>query len=163
MIKYKSNTYYLIDDLFFMILYAGISCFLTYFFRNKVYLFFCGLIISLLLLFLFFTKLNKLAKVEFYENKISIKHLFPKRVKHIEYSVIKEYQHIQRFNYVSLNAIKYLDSETSDLKQFNITTVVPNKEYIEFIKWIKPRNNDIKFTFLPPDINLLKEYKKEFG
>ena len=163
MIKYKSNTYYLFDNLPFIIIWAGISIFLTYFFRDKPYLFLGTLVLSLFILFLIITQLRKLARVEFYENNILIKYLFTGSEEHIEYSAIKEYQHLQGFRLTGLNVIIYIESGTSIIKKLKITSVVKNNEFVEFARWIKQRNNDIKFKFFPSDIKLFEEYKKELN
>lgn len=85
-------------------------------------------------------KLRKLARVEFNENNIVIKYVFFRPEKHILYSAIEEYQHIQRFKYVSLNVMKYFDNNSMALNKIHITTVVPNDDYNQFVRWIKKRN-----------------------
>ena len=162
MIKYKSNTYYLFDSLPFIIIFVGISCFLTYVLHDNRYLFVSGLIISLILLFLVFKQIQKIARVEFHDNSILIKYVFHSREKSIAYSAIMEYQHMHGYNVTSLNIIKYLNSGTSDLMKLKITNVASNNEFMEFVRWIKSRNNNIEFKFFPSDSKLIGEYKKEF-
>ena len=162
MIKYRSNTYYLFDNLPFIIIFCGILSFLTYVFRDNEYFFAGGLIVSLLLFIIIFRQLRKVARVEFNEKSILIKYMLPRLEKRISYSVIKEYQHIHGYKLTSLNIIEYLDSGTSDLMKLKITNVVSNDEFMEFVKWIKDRNNNIEFRFFPTDSKLIGEYEKEF-
>ena len=160
--KYTSNTYYLIDRLFYLIIYLVLTGVIIYFFSNIDFIKYGGLSIIAVLLFLLLWSISKLAILEFNEKNINTKYKFPFNQENIEYSSIIEIQHITGYKLTSLNIIKYKQKDGLKNKKIKIRTVVPNDEFIDFIKWLKAKNKNIKFTFFPSDSEIKKDFSKEF-
>lgn len=162
MVKYKSNTYYLLDNLPFRIVLCAVFFILTYNVRDNINLLIPGVFLTTIFVFAIILRLRKIARVEFNESHILFVYFFPRLEKRISYTSIKEYHYIRGFQLTSLNIIKYHESGTSNQKTLKLTNVVNNNEFIDFAKWIKKKNHDIKFKFFPSDSELIDEYKKAF-
>jgi len=158
---YKSNTYFLIDKLFYLLVYSGLVAYLTYFLKDNNQIFIGGIIILSLLLAAFVRILTKFAKVNFSEDYILVNHLIFRKKVRIAYADIVEIHYIRGYKLSSLNVIKYLDNTT--LRELKTTSVTTQEEFIDFVRWIKNKNNSIKFKFFPPNTDLEQKYNQEFN
>jgi len=161
--KYTSNTYFLIDRIFYLILYIVLIGLLTYFFANINVIKYGGLTSIPVLIFVLLWSISKLATLEYNEKNINITYRFPFNQKSIDYSSIIEIQHISGYKSTTLNIIKYKQKDSLKNKKLKIRNVVQNDKFIEFIKWMKTKNEQIEFTFLPTDSKLKEAYLKEFS
>ncbi len=159
---YSSNTYYLFDKIAFLLMFAGLSGGIAYFLRDIKIVQISGLTLAALLLFLVVLMTRKIAKIEFDHSKIVVNYRFTGKEVKIDYSSITEIKHITAYNLTGLNIIKYRSQTDLKDEKLKITTVVSDIEYIDFIKWLKRKNDKIIYIFLPSDSALKKEYLKEF-
>ena len=157
--EYTSNTYYLIDKLFYLLIFCGLIGYLTYFLENKIQI--IGIVFISILFILFIRLTTKLASIKFTENKITVKYLITRKILQIYYSSITEIQYISGYKISSLNIIKY-KSDNIVINKLKLTSVVSQDKYIEFAKWIKNKNNKIEFIFFPSDLKLKSEFNKVF-
>jgi len=159
--EYTSNTYYLIDKLFYLLVFSGLIGYFVYSLDNNNKIQIAGIVIISIFLILFIRLTTKLASIKFTESKITVKYLITRKVLQIYYSSIIEIQYISGYQISSLNIIKY-KSDNIAINKVKLTSVVSQDKYIEFAKWIKNKNNKIEFKFFPPDLKLKSEFNKEF-
>lgn len=156
MAKYTSTTYYIFDYILYLIIFSVITGLITYFLRDKEAVLFGGVVLLVIQVLLIVRLVRKLAKIEFDDKTIKVTYIFPRKEVLVDYSSIKEIIHIFGYNMSSVNFLKYYDREV--LIKFKMTPVVAVDEYLEFVKWLKRKNNQIEFKFLPSDSKLSIEY-----
>lgn len=88
------------------------------------------------------------------DDKIEIKYSYSNKIETLSYSEILEY-HFIRTNKSNTDCIKYSYGKKS-------FPSVENKNTIEYIKWLKEKNPEIKIVIFPSDATLEYEYQKEF-
>ena len=159
--KYTSNTYYLIDKLFYLIVFIGIIGYLVYLIQGSNEILIGGIIIISILLIIFIRLTSKLASIQFSESRIIVKYSISRKVVQIDYSTVMEIHYISGYKIASLNIIKYKSDNIAERK-LKLTSVVAQDDYIEFVRWIKNKNNKIEFKFYPSDLKLKSKFNKEF-
>lgn len=91
----------------------------------------------------------------FYDDKIEIIYIYTNKIEKLKYSDLLEY-HFIRTTKSNTDHIKYISGKKS----------FPPLEYkntIEFIKWLKEKNPNIKIDIFPSDSTLEYEFQKENG
>lgn len=159
--KYQTDSSYLITNIFYLVILAGLLSYLIYKINDSEIILYGGLVIITLLVFLIIRLISKYASVNFTESNIIVEYGIFKKIEIINYSSITEYQHISGFKQTSLNIIKYKPDGLTNRK-LKCTTVVSSADYIDFIKWLKNKNNSILFSFYPSDSDIKSIFKKEF-
>ena len=160
---YKSNSNYLFMEIFLIsmitivIIYTLISAV-----ENLMTALSIGLLIVLLYIFLTIKYLNKLIKVEFKESIIRVQYKFRNKIEEIKYSEIIELKYIEASRTPTSNILKY-QSKNESIKKLKFYSVVDRTDMMEFVKWIKLKNEKIEFKFSTLDMKLDYEYQKEFG
>lgn len=119
------------------------------------YVFIISIILSLLFLVYIIKRTTKnLFDIFFYDDKIEIKYMHIEKTETILYNDLLEYHFIRAKN--SYDFIKYTNGE----KTFPCLNY---ENSIDFIKWLKEKNPEIKIVIYPPSSNLEYEFQKEYG
>ena len=158
MIRYITNTYFLIDKIFYTILYIAICIVLANWLRDIYEVIMSATVLVTAFIIRIFWLFQRLSVISFYNDNIVIKKLISGRTEKLIYSDIIEVIHIQAFSLPCKNYIKYQSNKKGKIIKLEITPVVPSNRYVEFAKWIKSLNKNIKITFLPSDSKLIKEF-----
>ncbi|PCH74996.1 MAG: hypothetical protein COB98_09550 [Flavobacteriaceae bacterium] len=159
--NYHTDSSYLITKIFYLVIQVGLVSYLIYKINDSEIIFYGGLVLISLLVFLIIRLVSKYASVSFTESNIVVLRGVSRKMELINYSNITEYQHITGFKQTSLNVIIYSPDGLSN-KKLKCTTVVSSADYIDFIKWLKTKNNSIAFSFYPSDSDMNSTFKKEF-
>ena len=159
--KYKTDTSYLIDKIFYLFIPIGLISYLIYKINDSEIIFFGGLLIISILILIIVRFTSKYSYFNFTENNIIVEYAISRKTEIINYSSITEFQHISGFRQTSLNIIKWKPDGITNRK-LKCTTVVPSDEFIEFIKWLKNKNDKIEFSFFPSDSKMKSKFQKEF-
>jgi len=160
--KYRTDTSYLIDKIFYLFIQIGLISYFIYKVNDSEIILFGGLIIISILTLIIARYTSKYASFTFAENNIVVEYSISRRTEIINYSSITEFQHISGFKQTSLNIIKYKPDGITNRK-LKCTTVVSSDNFIEFVKWLKNKNDKIEFSFFPSDSNMKSKFGKEFG
>ena len=124
--------------------------------KYNLFVFVSSLLFSLAVLIYTIIKTRaSIFDIYFFDDKIEIKYLYINKIETLKYSDISEY-HFIRTNKSKTDHIKY----ASGKKSF---TSVENNNTIEYIKWLKEKNPNIKIVISTTDSTLEYEYQKEFG
>jgi len=159
--KYKTDTSYLIDKIFYLFIYIGLLSFLIYKVNDSEIILMGGLLIISILALIIARYFWRYAYFNFTENSLEVLYGISKRTTIINYSDITEFQHISGFKQTSVNCIKFKHYGVSNRK-IKCTTVAPSAEFIDFVKWLKTKNNNIEFSFFPSDSQMKSAFDKEF-
>lgn len=160
--KYTTDTSYLIDKIFYLFMPIGFISYLIYKVNDSEIIFYGGFLILSILILIMIRLISKYASFNFTESNIVVTYSISRKTELINYSNITEFQHISGFKQTSLNVIKYKPDGITNRK-IKSTTVASSTEYIDFVKWLKNKNNSIEFSFFPSDSNMKTKFLKEFG
>lgn len=158
MIRYKTNTYFLIDKIFYTILYIAVCIILANWLRGIYEVIMSATVLATAFIFRLFWLFRRLSVISFYDDYIVIKKLISGKIEKLIYSDIIEVIHIQAFSLPCKNYIKYQSNKKGKIIKLEITPVVPSNRFVEFAKWINSLNRNIKISFLPSDSKLIKEF-----
>ncbi|MBL4560303.1 MAG: hypothetical protein JKX79_04900 [Labilibaculum sp.] len=153
--NYTSNNYYLTDYLAAILLPILLIGALSYFLRENITFLTIGIALIISLSLIVFLILKKLSKFEFQDNFITVTSKFSRRRIQIKYSEIYELTHISAYRGTSRNVFKY---QQNRIKKITTTSVLSDKDFQEFIIWLKGKNDKIIFSFLPVDSLVKKKH-----
>ena len=159
--KYTTDTSYLIDKIFYLLIPIALISYLIYKINDSEIIFYSGLLLISILVLIIAIFVTKYAYFNFTENNIIVESAISRKTEKINYSNITEFQHISGFRQTSLNVIKYKSIDKTNRK-IKSTTVVPSDEFIDFVKWLKNKNDKIEFSFFPSDSKMRTKYQTEF-
>ena len=121
--NYQTDSSYLITKLFYLVVQVGVISYLIYKINDSEIIFYGGLVVIALLVFLIIRLVSNYASVNFTESNIVVVRGVSRKIEIINYSSITEYQHITGFKQTSLNVIKYKPDGLSN-KKLNATTTL---------------------------------------
>lgn len=139
---------------FFLVLLLVFPLFIIYK-SCPIYVFIISIIISLILI-LYSIKSTKASMFDifFYEDKIEINFMYIQKTETFSYNELLEYHFLRSKS--SHDFIKYKNGKKS-------FSTLNYDNTIDFIKWLKEKNPEIKIVIFPPDSTLEYEYQKEYG
>ena len=145
-----------------LVLFIGIFYLFMVSIENK-FIVMGGIIVGFFSLAIIIKRLiEKLVQIEFNEKHIIIEYKYPRKIEKIDYSKVIGLNHFQGSRTPTKNILRYeLDNGKDQKVKFYSIALYEN--YIDFIKWLKKKNDKIEFKIFPPDSNLEFEYQKEFG
>ena len=139
---------------FFIVLLLSFPLFIIYE-KCYIYVFIISIIISLIIiLYSIKSTIESMYDIFFYEDKIEVKFMYIQKTETILYNDLMEYHFLRSKS--SHDYIKYKNGK----KSFPILNY---DNTIEFIKWLKEKNPEIKIEIYPSDCTLEYEYQKEYG
>lgn len=151
--NYTSNNYYLSDYLSAIMIPIILIGTLSYFLRDYIIFLLIGTGLLIPLLLITYLIFKRLSKIEFQDDFITVTYKFSRKRIQIKYSEVYELTHISAYRGTSRNVFKY---QQNRIKKITTTSVLPDKDFHEFIIWLKTKNEKIIFSFLPAD-SLVKE------
>ncbi|MCT4591499.1 MAG: hypothetical protein N4A71_27000 [Carboxylicivirga sp.] len=159
--NYSANNYYLLDKVLYMLLLFIISCIAVI--SNPSLIIFTGALVAALLSFgiLAYLVVN-LKKVTFDHHQISVTQIIGGKQNYIHYYSIKELEHLFIYPVFSRQTVIYLDN-LGKARKLKTKAVVALEGYMDFIKYMRTKNSNIKFSFLPSDSKLKETYLKEYN
>jgi hypothetical protein len=102
----------------------------------------------------------KTFSIRFEDEQVIVKYPFTGKEKNIGYSDIVELQYISAYKAATTNEIKFKESgENLSLKFLSIEY----DSYIEFVKWIKSKNDKIELTVFPSDNYMNHRLQEIYG
>ena len=158
--NYTSNTYYLLDYIFYLIFFSAIVGLITYFLKDNRHILIGSAVLLSIFILVIFRLISKLAIIEFNAKDVRIRYRFPRKEVRINYSSLNEIVHITGYNISSINILKY--KQLNEFKKLKITAVVSSNEYLEFVKWVKKKDENIEFNFHPVDSELRSEFLEKY-
>jgi hypothetical protein len=137
-----------------------VACLAAYYIESSSIL--TGAIITASISFLvLILLLLTLKKVDFESNQITVSFLLSRKKRSIDYSSVKQIEHLFGYPIFSRNTIVYTD-RSGQTKKLTINAVVATGGYLEFVKWMKRKNASVEFTFLPSDSQLKEQFNKVY-
>lgn len=122
----------------------------------NLFIFVLSILFSLTLLIYVIKKtIESIFEIIFYEDRIEIIYSYIKKIEKLKYSDLLEY-HFIRTSKSNTDHIKYISGKKSFAS-------LEYKNTIEFIKWLKEKNPNIKIDIFPSDSSLEYEFQKETG
>jgi hypothetical protein len=153
--NYTSNNYYLNDYLIVILTPIILIGALVYFLRENTTLLVIGTALLIPLLLIAYLIFKRLTKIEFLDNFISVTYKFSRKTIQIKYSEVSELIHISAHRGTSRNVFKI---QQNRIKKITTTSVLSDKDFQEFITWLKSKNDNIEFKFLPSDSLVNEKY-----
>ncbi|MFA9372444.1 MAG: hypothetical protein ACERIH_12105 [Labilibaculum antarcticum] len=151
--NYTSNNYYLSDYLSAILIPIILIGGLSYFLRENIIFLVIGIALLIPLLLIAYLIFKRLTKIEFQDNFITVTYKFSRKTIQIRYSDVYELTHISAYRGTSRTIFKI---QQNSIKKITTTSVLSDKNFQEFIIWLKTKNEKIIFSFLPTD-SLVKE------
>lgn len=141
----------------------GIVCFFIICVQ-RFELVFSAAIVGFYILFFFLTKAHnkkRFFEIEFDANEIKIAYVHLNKSFVIGYDSIIQirFEHLRKAG--DFNKITYL--EDGKEKKISFITVASGEAYIDFLKWIKEKNDKILFDAYPPDEEMEFQIQSNFG
>lgn len=99
--------------------------------------------------------------VEFREQFIIVDHIFKESLLRIHYEDVVELQYIHASKSPTINKMKFKYEGKRESIKFR--TVAYGAEFIDFVKWIKSKNDKIKILVYPPDDYMNHRLQEEYG
>ena len=122
----------------------------------NLFIFVLSILFSLTFLIYIIKKTREsIFEIVFYDNQIEIIYSYIKKVEKLKYSDLLEY-HFIRTSKSNTDHIIYISGKKS-------FSSLEYKNTIEFIKWLKEKNPNIKINIFPSDSTLEYEFQKETG
>ena len=153
--NYTSNNYYLSDYLSAILIPIILIGALSYFLRDSIIFPVIGTALLIPLLLVACLIFKRLMKIEFQDNFITVTYKFSRKIIQIKYSEIHELTHISAYRGTSRTIFKY---QQNRFKKITTTSVLSDKDFQEFIIWLKSKNENIEFKFLPSDSFVKEKY-----
>ncbi len=163
MAKYKANSYYLIIRIFFLLLPPIIIGYVIYQPKTPEDVIFGGVFVIMPFVIYIVKLLSDLVYVEFNENDMIITYLITKKEKKIPYLNLLTWECIDGQRGYHINVIKFKSDFFLGTSKIKVDRVVDSDQFISFVKWLKSKNDKIKFKITPSDSKLLYEFNKEIG
>ena len=151
--NYTSNNYYLSDYLTAILIPIILIGALSYFLRENIIFPIIGTALLIPLLLIAYLIVMRLIKIEFQDNFITVTYKLSRKTIQIKYSEVYELTHISAHRGTSRTIFKI---QQNRIKKITTTSVLSDKDFQEFIIWLKAKNEKIIFSFLPAD-SLVKE------
>ncbi|WP_299534151.1 hypothetical protein [Ulvibacterium sp.] len=104
---------------------------------------------------------NRIFDVEFKEQFIVVDHVFKPDNARILYENIIELQFISVNKSPTFNKMIFNYGEKQETIRFK--TIARGDEFIDFVKWLKSKNDKIKVSVYPPDHYMNHRLQKEYG
>ncbi|NJB72019.1 hypothetical protein GGR42_002510 [Saonia flava] len=102
----------------------------------------------------------KAFSILFEDKHVVVKYRFINKVKHINYSDIMELKYINASKSPTTNEIKFKEAEQNLSLKF---LSIEYESYIEFVKWIKSKNDKIQLTVFPSDNYMNHRLQEIYG
>ena len=99
--------------------------------------------------------------VIFQEQFIIVYHIFKESRARIHFEDIVELQYIHASKSPTINKMKF--NYEGKLNSIRFRTVAYGAEFIDFVKWIKSKNDKIKVSVFPPDDYMNHRLQEEYG
>jgi len=96
----------------------------------------------------------------FEEKHVVVKYRFINKTNYIDYSDITELKYINASKSPTTNEIKFKHEKQSMSIKF---LTIDNIDYIEFVKWIKSKNEKIELTVFPSDNYMNHRLQEIYG
>jgi len=103
---------------------------------------------------------NKAFHCSFFEDHLSIKYDFQPKEFTVKYTNISEIRYYSVHKGTDSNRIYFT---SSPLKKIRIETVAHGDDFVEFIKWIKSKNENIEVAVYPSDHILNHKLQEVYG
>lgn len=98
--------------------------------------------------------------IEFHEEKVFVKYKYKPKIFHIHYISITELEYINVSKSPTTNRLKFnIGTKKKSIKFLTIK----NENYIDFTKWLKSKNEKIKFTVYPSDDYMTHRLQEAYG
>ncbi|MBN2598406.1 MAG: hypothetical protein JXR82_16630 [Marinifilaceae bacterium] len=153
--NYASNNYYLSDYLAAIMIPIILIGALSYWFRENIVFPIIGTAILIPLLLIAYLIFKKLMKIEFQDHFITMAYKFSRKKILIKYSDIYELTHISAYRGTSRTVFKI---RQNSIKKLTTTSVLSDQDFHEFLIWLKSKNENIEFKFLPSDSFVKEKY-----
>ncbi|MDV7137657.1 hypothetical protein R3X28_02165 [Maribacter sp. TH_r10] len=104
---------------------------------------------------------DRVIDVEFKEQFIVVNQIFKNEITRIHYESIVALEFISVHRGPTINKIKFLYKEKSESIRFR--TIAHGTEFIDFVKWIKAKNDKIIVSVYPSDDYMNFRLQEEYG
>ena len=102
----------------------------------------------------------KTFSIRFEDKQVIVEYPFTGKIKNINYSDIVELQYISAYKTATANEIKFKEAERNLSLKF---LSIEYESYIEFVKWIKSKNDKIQLTVFPSDNYMNHKLQEIYG
>ena len=128
--------------------------------ENIIYKIIAIVITSILVGLLIYYVKSKSFSIVFKDTQVIVEYSFNGKTKYIDYSNITELKYIKASKSPTLNEIKFKDGDKNLSLKF---LSIEYSNYIEFVKWIKSKNETIELTVFPSDNYMNHKLQEIYG
>ncbi|UOY06532.1 hypothetical protein L0P88_21735 [Muricauda sp. SCSIO 64092] len=104
---------------------------------------------------------DRVIDVEFKEQFMVVNHIFKSTKARIQYEDIVALEFISVHRRPTINKIKF--HFMGKIESIRFRTVAYGPEFIDFVKWLKSKNDNIKVSVHPPDDYMNHRLQEEYG
>lgn len=162
MTKYSSSSNFSVfDTAMVLILFLGIGIVTINSFEiiwAKIIIVFLTLVINFLIILY---QLRQSFTIKFSENRIIIEYPFLRRIIEVTYENLFEIEFISAYRTPNRNRIKF--KIQNKVKSLRFLTVAKSDQYIEFIKWLKSKNDKLELKVFPSDHIMNHKIQEIYG
>lgn len=99
--------------------------------------------------------------IKFLENEILVEYSFLKKIIRVPYADLLQIEFISAYRSPNRNSIKFKNGKKIESLRF--LTVVQSDQYIEFIKWLKSKNDKLELKVFPSDHIMNHKIQEVYG
>lgn len=120
-----------------------------------------AMVVFFITLWIVLSNRDRIIDVEFREQFIVVNHVFKVDVVRIPYEHVIELQFVSVNKGPTINKMKFDYLERQETIRFK--TIAHGTEFVDFVKWLKTKNDKIKVTAYPPDHYMNHKLQEEYG
>lgn len=119
------------------------------------------MVVIFILLWIALRARNRVLEVEFREQFMVVTHIFKNKSTRIGYESIMALEFVSARRGPTINKIKFHDKGKHNSIRFR--TVAYGAKFIDFVKWLKSKNDKITISVHPPDHYMNHRLQEEYG